>query len=170
VRQAIKIPLAVKLSPFYTSMSHLAKALDELEVNGLVLFNRFLQPDISLDDLRLHSELHFSTPEELKVPLRWTAILHGRIKAEIAMTTGVHMGKDAAKSILAGAQVVQVASVLYQNGLEHLQKMNADLERWMNHHDFATIEDFRGKLSQQHVPDPQAFERAQYVRLLMSES
>lgn len=170
VRQAVSIPLSVKLSPFYTSIAHFAKALDDLGVNGLVLFNRFLQPDISIDDMRLHSELHFSTQEEIKVPLRWTAMLHGRLQADLALTTGVHTGKDAVKALLVGAQVTQVASILYQNGLEHLQKMNEDISRWMKHHQFATIEEFRGKLSQQQVDDPQTFERAQYVRLLMSES
>jgi dihydroorotate dehydrogenase (fumarate) len=170
VRSVVRIPLAVKLSPYYTSISHVARQLDLIGVNGLTLFNRFLQPDIDPEELTLRSELHFSHADEIKLPLRWTAILYGRVRADIAMTTGVHSGRDAAKAILAGAQVVQVASILYQNGLEHLSRMNDDLRRWAERHQFNNVGEVRGRLSQQNVNDPHTFERAQYVRLLMSES
>lgn len=165
----VSIPVSVKLGPFYTSVAHIAAQLAQRGVQGLVLFNRFLQPDIRLDDMSLHNEIHYSTREEIRLPLRWTAILYGRIPADIALTTGVHMGEDAIKAILAGAQVVQLASILYQRGFEHLQKIQYDMLRWMQHNGKNTLADFRGKLSQQKCQDPQIFERAQYVKLMIGE-
>ena len=169
VRAETKLPLAVKLSPFYTSFGHVAQALDRAGVEALVLFNRFLQPDIDPATETIHSEMVLSTPEELRLPLRWTALLYGRVHAEIALSTGVHSGLDAAKALLAGAQVVQTASALLQHGIPYLSTMLRQLEGWMGEHGYAQLRDFRGRLSQQESPDPFAFERAQYVRLLASQ-
>jgi dihydroorotate dehydrogenase (fumarate) len=169
VRAEIRLPLAVKLSPFYTSTVNVAAELDRRGVNALVLFNRFLQPDIDPDGESLRSEMVYSTPAELRLPLRWTALLHGRIRADLAVTSGVHSGRDAAKALLAGATVVQVASALLQNGIPYLSTMLRELEAWMGEHGYGRLEDFRGKLSQKEADDPFLFERAQYVNLLLAQ-
>jgi dihydroorotate dehydrogenase (fumarate) len=169
VRAETSLPLAVKLSPFYTSIAHVAAELDRRGVNALVIFNRFLQPDIDPEGESLHSEMVFSTPAELRLPLRWAALLHGRIRADLAVTSGVHSGRDAAKALLAGATVVQVASALLQNGIPYLSTMLRELEGWMGEHGYARLEDFRGKLSQKRADDPFLFERAQYVNLLLGQ-
>lgn len=169
VRQQVRIPLAVKLSPFYTSMAQVATELDRRGVQSLVLFNRFLQPDIDPATETSMTEMVLSTPEELKLPLRWTALLYGRIRAEIALSTGVHSGADAAKALLAGATVVQSASALLRHGLPYLSTMLRQLEEWMDEKGYTCLADFRGKLSQKKTADPMAFERAQYVRLLRSQ-
>jgi dihydroorotate dehydrogenase (fumarate) len=169
VRQQIKIPLAVKLSPFYTSVANVAAELDQRGAASLVLFNRFLQPSIDPATETLTSEMILSTPEELKLPLRWTALLYGRIKAEIALSTGVHSGQDAAKALLAGATVVQTASAVIKHGLPYVSTMLRQLEEWMTEKGYTSIGEFRGKLSQKQATDPSTFERAQYVRLLLSQ-
>jgi dihydroorotate dehydrogenase (fumarate) len=169
VRAETRMPLAVKLSAFYTSIAHVAAELDRRGVNALVIFNRFLQPDIDPDGESLHSEMILSTPAELRLPLRWAALLHGRIRADLAVTTGVHSGRDAAKALLAGATVVQVASALLQNGIPYLSTMLRELEGWMGEHGYARLDDFRGKLSQRRADDPFLFERAQYVNLLLAQ-
>ena len=169
VRSEVRIPVAVKLSPFYTSMANVAAELDRRGAAALVLFNRFLQPDIDPQSEALQSEMIYSTPEEMKLPLRWIALLHGRVKADLALSTGAHSGADAAKALLAGATVVQTASALLKNGIPYLSTMLRQLEGWMDEHGYERLEDFRGKLSQKEVTDPFAFERAQYVRLLSSQ-
>ena len=169
VRSETKLPLAIKLSPFYTSVAHVAHTLDGVGVDALVLFNRFLQPDIDPASETLLTEMVLSTPDELRLPLRWTALLYGRLRAEIALSTGVHSGLDAAKALLAGAQVVQTASALLQHGIPYLSTMLRQLEGWMGDHGYRALDDFRGKLSQKESPDPFAYERAQYVRLLTSQ-
>lgn len=169
VLSEVKIPVSVKLSPFYTSTANVAAQLDKRGVRGLVLFNRFLQPDIDAQNEALINEMTFSTQEELRLPLRWVALLYKRIKADLALTTGVHSGVDAAKALLAGASVVQVASALLQNGTPYLSTMLRELEGWMDEHSYKELDDFRGKLSQSEVDDPFAFERAQYVKLLLGQ-
>jgi dihydroorotate dehydrogenase (fumarate) len=165
----VQIPVAVKLSPFFTSTANVAAELDKRGIAALVLFNRFLQPDIDPISESLLNEMNFSTPSEIKLPLRWVALLHGRVKSDLALNTGVHSGLDVAKAILAGAAVVQTASALLQQGIPFLSTMLRELEGWMAEHDYANLDTFRGKLSQMEVEDPFAFERAQYVRLLMSQ-
>jgi dihydroorotate dehydrogenase (fumarate) len=169
VRAETRLPLAVKLSPYYTSFGHVAQALDRAGADALVLFNRFLQPDIDPARETVQSEMILSTPDELRLPLRWTALLYGRIQAQIALSTGVHSGLDAAKALLAGAQVVQTASALLQHGIPYLSTMLRQLEGWMGEHGYNRLNDFRGRLSQRDNPDPFAYERAQYVRLLVSQ-
>ncbi|HEY6098334.1 MAG TPA: dihydroorotate dehydrogenase-like protein [Anaeromyxobacter sp.] len=170
VREAVKIPVAVKLSPFFTSLAHFAAQLDELGVNGLVLFNRFVQPDISLEKMAAVPTLTLSSPTEALLPLRWIAILHGRVKAHLAASTGVYDAHGAVKQILAGAQVVQLASALVKNGIPHLGKVLAGIEQWLDQHGAAPLDDVRGTLSQRAVRDPGAYERAQYVHLILSQN
>ncbi|OGO12980.1 MAG: hypothetical protein A2Y93_09935, partial [Chloroflexi bacterium RBG_13_68_17] len=147
VRAEVQIPVAVKLSPFYTSTVNVAAELDRRGVDALVLFNRFLQPDIDPDSESLNNEMSYSTPAEMRLPLRWAALLHGRIRADVALTTGVHSGKDVARALLAGATAVQTAAALLKNGIPYLSTMLRELEAWMGEHGYESVNDFRGKLS-----------------------
>lgn len=165
----VEVPVSVKLSPYYTALANVAAELDQRGAKALVLFNRFLQPDIDPQQEALVSEMVYSSPQELKLPLRWVALLYGRIGADLALNTGVHSGIGAAKALLAGASVVQVASTLLVNGVPYLSTMLRELEGWMEEHGYQALEDFRGSMSQQQVTDPFAFERAQYVKLLLSQ-
>lgn len=169
VRAEVRLPIAVKLSPFYTSVAHVAAELSRRGANALVLFNRFLQPDIDPQSEGLVSEMVLSRPEELKLPLRWVALLSGRVQSDLALSTGVHSGLDAVKALLAGATVVQTAAALIQNGIPYLSTMLREIEAWMGEKGYADLSEFRGKLSQRQALDPFAFERAQYVRLLMDQ-
>ncbi len=169
VKAEVDIPVAVKLSSFYTSPLNVARELSEQGVEALVLFNRFLQPDIDPLSESLKNEMVFSTSEEIKVPLRHIALLYGRVNSDLAITTGVHNGLDAVKAILAGACVVQTASALLKNGIPYLSTMLREIEAWMDEKDYHKLDDFRGKLSQREVEDPFTFERAQYVNLLRSQ-
>jgi dihydroorotate dehydrogenase (fumarate) len=169
VRAAVKLPIAVKLSPFYTSTVNVVSELEKRGANGVVLFNRFLQPDIDPDTETLHSQMVLSTPEEMRVPLRWIALLYGRTQLDLALTTGTHAGKDAIKALLAGATVVQTASALLKNGVHYLSTMLIQMQGWMEEHGYEQVSDFRGKVSQKNCDDPFAFERAQYVRLLLDQ-
>lgn len=169
VKAEVQIPVAVKLSQSYTSVMNVAVELDKRQVGALVLFNRFLQPTIDVEQESLYNELTYSTPEELKIPLRWVALLAGRVKADLALTTGVQTGQDVVKALLAGAGVVQVAGTLYKNGIPYISTMLQELESWMAGKGYRNLTDFRGKLSQQQCTDPAAFERAQYVKLILSQ-
>lgn len=169
VKGQVDLPVAVKLSPYYTSMANVARQLAEGGAAGLVLFNRFLQPDIDPRAEALVSQMNLSRPEEMRLPLRWVALMHGRIPVDLALNTGVHSGLDVAKGLLAGAQVIQVASALLEHGIPYLSTMLRELEGWMEEHGYQSVADFRGRLSQAQVDDPLAFERAQYVKLLMSQ-
>lgn len=162
----LKIPVAVKLSPFFTSMSHMAKQFDELGVNALVLFNRFYQPDIDLEKLEVVPNVMLSTPYDMRLPLRWVAILHGRIKASIAATGGIHTHEDAIKMLMAGADVTMVCSTLLQNGIGRISEMLRGMETWMKEHEYESVEQMKGSMSQKSVADPAAFERANYMKAL----
>jgi dihydroorotate dehydrogenase (fumarate) len=170
VRSAVRIPVAMKLSPFFTSLANVAARLDAGGAGALVLFNRFLQPDIDLDRLALQSSMQLSEPSEMLLSLRWIALLHGRVKADLAASTGVHDSAGVVKQLLAGAQVVQVASALIRNGLAHLAALRQGLETWMERGRYSTLADFRGTLSQRETKDPRGFERAQYVQLILSQN
>ncbi len=165
----VEIPVSVKLSPFYTSLPNVASELAKHKVAALVLFNRFLQPDIDPLSEDLHSEMVLSTPSEIKLPLRWIALLYGRVDSDLVLNTGVHSGLDVAKAILAGATAVQSASALLSNGIPYLSTMLREFENWMQEHGYESLEDFRGKLSQKESDDPFTFERAQYIKLLSSQ-
>jgi dihydroorotate dehydrogenase (fumarate) len=167
VRSRVKMPIAVKLSPFLTSVPHMVTSLAQAGAQGAVLFNRFYQPNFDLDDLGIRSTLDLSRPEDALLPLRWIALLYGRVSADLAATTGVHDGKTVAKMILAGAAVTQVASALYRHKAGHLTVMLRELEAWMKNKEYASIAEMRGILSQKSNPNPEAFERAQYIKVLV---
>lgn len=168
VKGVVSIPVAIKLSPFFSNMANMAKRLDQAGANGLVLFNRFYQPDINPDSLEVESNIQLSTPYELRLPLRWIAILYGRIKADLAATSGIHTAQDVLKMLMAGADVAMLCSVLLASGLEAIRRIENDLAEWMAEHDYQSIRQLQGSMSQKHCPDPTAFERAHYVRSLLS--
>ncbi len=169
VKGEVDVPVSIKLSPYYSSMANVAAELSKRGADALVLFNRFLQPDIDPLTEEMKHEMVYSTSQEMRLPLRWVGLLYGRIDSELALNTGVHSGHDAAKALLAGAQVVQVASALLQNGIPFLSTMLRELEGWMAEHEYEQLADFRGTMSQKEVADPLAFERAQYVKLLLGQ-
>ncbi|HKZ76608.1 MAG TPA: dihydroorotate dehydrogenase-like protein [Actinomycetota bacterium] len=168
VRSSVEIPLAVKVGPFFSSMANMARRLVEAGADGLVLFNRFLQPDIDLETLGVDPTLHLSTSEELRLPLRWIAILRGRVDASLAATTGVHTWEDAMKLILAGADVTMMASALFTHGPEHVRTVVDGIRTWLDEHEYASVEQAKGSVSQAACPDPVAFERSNYMRALVS--
>ena len=166
LRREVKIPLAIKLSPFFTSLPHLAMDLRVAGVDGLVLFNRFYQPDIDLDALDVIPQLHLSDSSELLIRLRWLAILSGRTTASLAASGGVHTATDIVKAIMAGAHVVQLVSVLLKRGPEYLGVLLNEFRQWMNENQYDSVGRMRGSLSLGHCPDPAAFERGNYMRVL----
>ncbi len=168
VRRQISIPLAVKISPYFTALPNFARRLVDAGANGLVLFNRFLQPDIDLDKLCAAPRLMLSTREEMRLPLRWVALLYGRVHASLAATTGVHSADDAIKLLLAGADVTMVASTLYRNGVDIVRTLVDGVAYWLEANDFRSLEQMKGSLSQRKCPNPGAFERANYTRVLSS--
>lgn len=168
IRETINIPIAVKLSSFFSSIPNIAYRLSELGVNGLVLFNRFYQPDMDLDDLTVFPNLHLSSPEELRLPLRWVAVLYGRVAADLALTTGIHTVEDVLKTVAAGASVAMMASVLLKQGVHVLTDMLTGMTRWLEEHGYNSLDEFRGCLSQQKCTAPAAFERANYIRAVSS--
>lgn len=168
VRSKVSIPLAVKLNPFFTSLPNLAQKLVDAGANGLVLFNRFYQPDLDIENLEVVSDLKLSTSDELRLPLRWTAILFDRIKADLALTGGVHNAVDALKSVMAGASAVMLASELLENGTGRMTEILSGMSAWMEEHSYLSIQQMRGSLSQKSVANPAAFERANYMKVLNS--
>jgi dihydroorotate dehydrogenase (fumarate) len=170
IRATVKLPIAVKLSPYFSSLAYLAAQLQRAGAQGLVLFNRFLQPDISLEQLAPHSVMTLSSPAEALLPLRWMGLLHGRVQLDLAASTGVHDAPGALKQILAGAQVVQLASALVKNGVPYLGKMLQGMEEWLDRRGHASVAEIRGTLSQRSVSDPGSYERAQYVHLILSQN
>jgi dihydroorotate dehydrogenase (fumarate) len=168
VRAAVHVPLAVKLSPFYSALAHLAHGLDLLGADGLVLFNRFYQPDLDPDALEVVPALHLSDSSELLLRLRWLAILHGRVRPALAASGGVHTGLDALKAVMAGSHAVQMVSALLRHGPEHLAVVRADLARWLEEHEYESLAQAQGSMSLLRCPDPAAFERANYLRVLQS--
>ena len=168
IRASIKIPLAVKLSPFITSLPNFAKRLADAGVNGIVLFNRFYQPDLDLDNLEVVHNLKLSTSDDLRLPLRWISILHGKVQADLAITSGVHDHLDVLKSMMVGAKVAMLASELLHNGYGRIPAILTDLQVWMQMHEYTSIQQMQGSMSQQSVATPAAFERANYMRVLNS--
>jgi len=162
-KSAVKIPVAAKLTPFFTSMANMAKRFDAAGVDGLVLFNRFYQPDMNLDDLEIQPNVLLSTSEALRLPLTWIGILHGRIKANLAGSSGVHTPDDVVKLLLVGADVTMVCSTLLRNGIGHLGNLESGLRQWMEKHAYKSVAGLRGTFSQLRCKDPAAFERAQYM-------
>jgi dihydroorotate dehydrogenase (fumarate) len=166
VKDAVTIPVAVKLSPFFSSLGHFAAALDAAGADGLVLFNRFYQPDIDIENLEVVSRVDLSTSAELLLRLRWLAVLSCQVRADLAITGGVHTATDAVKSIMAGARAVQMVSSLLHAGPQHLKLVLDGLRQWMEEHEYESVEQMRGSMNLARSPNPGAFERANYIRVL----
>jgi dihydroorotate dehydrogenase (fumarate) len=168
IKKQIHIPLAVKLSPYFSSMPNIASRLVQAGASGLVLFNRFYQPDFDIDTLDVVPNLQLSTSSDLRLPLRWIAILYGKIKSDFAITSGVHSVEDVVKGIMAGANVTMMASELLGKGTRRITELNSQLLDWMEKYEYKSIKQMRGSMSQKNVAEPGAFERANYMRALTS--
>jgi dihydroorotate dehydrogenase (fumarate) len=168
VKQAVDMPVAMKLSPYFSALANMARQLDAGGAEGLVLFNRFYQPDLDIENLEVVPHLLLSTSSELRLPLRWIAILYGRIEADLALTTGIHTAEDVLKGLMAGACVTMVASELLRNGVDRLNEILVDLERWLVEYEYESVNQLQGSLSQINCAEPAAFERANYMRVLSS--
>jgi dihydroorotate dehydrogenase (fumarate) len=168
IRSSIGIPIAVKLSPFFTSLPNFARHLVQAGADGLVLFNRFYQPDFDLEELEVVPRLVLSTSHELRLPLRWIAILYGRVSADFALTTGIHTAEDVLKATMAGASASLAASTLLKYGIDHVADILEGLQTWMEDHEYDSITQMKGSMSQQAVAEPAAFERANYIKVLSS--
>ena len=168
VKAAVTIPVAVKVSPFFSSLPHLAQQLDGLGADGLVLFNRFYQPDIDPEALEAVPRLNLSTSSDLLLRVRALATLSGRVKASLAATGGVHTSLDALKAVMAGAHAVQMVAALLQHGPQHLRVVREELARWLQDHEYASLRQAQGSMSLEHCPDPEAFERGNYMRVLQT--
>jgi len=156
--------VSIKLSPFFTNLANLAKRIDESGANGLTLFNRFYQPDINLDELEMKPSVLLSTPQAMRLPLTWIGILYGRVRASLAATSGVHQAEDVIKLTMAGANATMLCSVLLRHGVDYLRVIEKGMVEWMESHEYESIAQMQGSMSQLHCPDPAAFERAQYAR------
>lgn len=168
VKAAVTIPVALKLSPFFSAMGNMARQFDEAGVDALVLFNRFYQPDFDLDKLEVVPNLELSTAAEIRLPLLWIAVLHGRINASLAATRGVHSHIDVIKYVMAGADAVMTTSGMLRHGITFLTTLVDGLKSWMEDHQYESVEQMKGSMSQRNCPDPGAFERANYIKILES--
>ncbi|HTB82797.1 MAG TPA: dihydroorotate dehydrogenase-like protein [Candidatus Sulfotelmatobacter sp.] len=170
VRSEVKIPIAVKVSPFFSNFANMARRFDEAGADGLVMFNRFYQPDIDLEDLEVKPNILLSTPMAMRLPLRWTAILYGKVKASLAATSGIHRAADALKMLMAGADVTMLCSTVLRHGFPQIAAIESDLSRWLEEHDYESVQQIKGSLSQKYCAGPAAFERAQYMKALCTYS
>lgn len=168
VKAQVQIPVAVKLSPFFSNTANMAKRLCEAGADGLVLFNRFYQPDIDIEALEVRPQLLLSTPQALRLPMHWIGILYGRIQTDLAATSGIHNASDVVRLLMAGATVTQVVSVLLRHGVGHLRSIEQDLETWLTEHEYDSVSQLRGTMSQRNCPDPSQFERVQYMKTLQT--
>jgi len=168
VKKSVSIPLAVKIGPYFSAMGNMGMRLAEAGADGLVLFNRFIQPDIDLESMETQPRLHLSSPHELLVPLRWIAVLHGHVKASLAATGGIHDAAGLLKALLAGADVGMIASVLYQKGTQQVDNILAGMRQWMEENEYDSVEQLKGSMSLENCPDPAAFQRGNYMKALTS--
>lgn len=168
IKDSIHIPISVKLGHNYTAFASFARQLDQLSVGGLVLFNRFYQPDIDIEKLEVVPNLELSNPYELRLRLRWIAMLYGRIRPDLAVTGGVHSAEDVLKCMMAGANIAMMTSALFEYGIDHIRRVLKDLVEWMTEHEYTSIAQMRGSMSQQKIAHPAAFERANYMKVLQS--
>jgi dihydroorotate dehydrogenase (fumarate) len=166
IKQSVKIPVAVKLNPYFSAMGNMSLRMKNAGADALVLFNRFYQPDFDINELIIKTDLHYSESSEIRLPLLWIALLYGKVKLSLAATTGVQSAIEVIKYILAGADVVMTASSLYKNGIPYLKTMNKELQDWMYMMGFDSLDSFKGSMSQQHISDPTAYERANYIKIL----
>jgi len=164
VKTAVHIPVAIKLSPFFSNFANMAQRIDDTGVDGLVLFNRFYQPDIDLETLELTPRVLLSTPQAMRLPLTWIGVLCGKLKASLAATSGIHSAEDVVKLVMVGADATMLCSTLLRNGIPHLRSIEEGLRQWMEAHEYESVAQMRGSMSQQRCSDPSAFERAQYMR------
>lgn len=170
VKSEVKIPVALKLSPFFSNIAYMARCLDKAGVNALVLFNRFYQPDIDLETLEVRPNIILSTPQALRLPLRWIATLYGRVKADLAATSGIHTAQDVIKMLMVGADITMLCSILLRNGIKHIRVIEQGICEWMEEHGYESVKQMQGSMSQKNCEDPSAFERAQYMRGLLTYS
>ncbi len=168
VKTAVKVPVAMKLSPYFTSMANMANQLSDAGADALVLFNRFYQPDIDIDTLEVKPNLLLSTPQEMRLPLRWIALLYGRVAIDMAATTGIHTAQDVIKSMMSGAKIAMMCSALLRYGVDHIGKVLEEMKLWMEEHEYDSIKLMQGSMSQKACPEPAAFERANYMKTLQS--
>lgn len=168
VKAAVTIPVAIKLSPYFTNMANMARRLDNAGANALVLFNRFYQPDINLKTLEVEPNVLLSTPQSMRLPMRWIAILYDRINASLAATSGIHKGQDAIKLLMAGANITMLCSVLLRHGIDQIRAIEQEMREWMIEHEYESVRQLQGSMSQKNCPDKSAFERAQYMRSLQT--
>jgi dihydroorotate dehydrogenase (fumarate) len=166
VKSEVSIPVAVKLSPFFSNFANMAKRLDEAGANGLVMFNRFYQPDIELESLEVKPNILLSTPMAMRLPLRWIALLHGKLKASLAATSGIHRASDALKMLMAGADATMLCSTVIRHGIPQIAMIERDMVDWLKEHEYESISQLKGSLSQKNCAEPAAFERAQYMKAL----
>jgi dihydroorotate dehydrogenase (fumarate) len=164
VKSTVTIPVSVKLSPFFSNFTNMAHRLDDAGADGLVLFNRFYQPDIDLEELEIRPNVLLSSQQALRLPLTWIGILHGRLKASLAATSGVHTAEDVIKLLMVGANVTMLCSSLMRHGVNHLRHLEREVREWMEEHEYESVQQMQGSMSQLRCPDPGAFERAQYMR------
>ncbi|HEY9819051.1 MAG TPA: dihydroorotate dehydrogenase-like protein [Candidatus Obscuribacterales bacterium] len=168
VKSVVQIPVAVKLSPYFSNMAHMAHQLYEAGTDGLVLFNRFYQPDIDIEELEVRPHVLLSTPQDMRLPMRWIALLYGRIPVDFAATSGIHKGQDVVRMLMAGATVTQLVSVLLRHGIGHLKNIEQELQTWLQEHDYESVQQLRGSMSQLRCPNPSEFERAQYMKAIQT--
>jgi len=166
VKASVTLPVAVKLSPFFSNFANMAKRLDNAGADALVLFNRFYQPDIELESLEVKPNILLSTPMASRLPLRWIALLHGRLNASLAATSGIHRASDVLKMLMAGADVTMLCSTLLRHGIPQISLIERELSGWMEEHEYESVHQLKGSLSQKNCPEPAAFERAQYMKAL----
>ena len=166
IKHTVKIPVAVKLNPYFSAMGNMSLRMKNAGADALVLFNRFYQPDFDIHELTIKTDLHYSESSEIRLPLLWIALLYGKVNLSLAATTGVQSAVEVIKYILAGADVVMTASSLYKNGITYLNTMNKELGEWMRIMGFDSIDAFKGSMSQQHISDPTAYERDNYIKIL----
>ena len=170
VKREVTIPVSVKLSPFFTNFARVARCLDQSGAQGLVLFNRFYQPDIDLENLEISPGMLLSTPMAMRLPMRWIAILAGHVRASLAATSGIHRAADAIKMLMVGADVTMLCSVLLRRGIDHIRVIERDMCAWMEEHEYESVNQLKGSLSQKNCPDPSAYERAQYIQSLTTST
>jgi dihydroorotate dehydrogenase (fumarate) len=168
VKSQVKLPVTVKLSPFFSNLSNMARRLDQAGAAGLVLFNRFYQPDLDLEKLEVWPHVDLSTSAELKLPLRWIAILFGRVECSLAATSGIHTSEDVLKAVMAGADVTMICSALFQHGLGHVAAMVRGMEKWMEEREYVSVAQMKGSMSQKSCAEPAAYERANYMKTIQS--
>ena len=168
VKSAVTIPVAIKLSPFFNNMANMAKQLTAAGADGLVLFNRFYQPDIDIEALEVKPNVLLSTSQAMRLPMRWIAILYGRLEVDLAATSGIHKPQDVLKMLMAGANITMLVSVLLRHGIEHIQVIEAGMRQWMEEYEYESVKQMQGSMSQINCPDKSAFERAQYMKAIQS--